>query len=191
MIESDPIRERFMSLSRYLSERERRLFAATEARAARYGGIAAASAATGIAVSTIGRGLKELAASDTLDPDRVRRPGGGRKLLVEKDATLLDDLLALVEPSERGDAMSPLRWTCKSLSQLAAALVAQGHRIGRTVVGELLHKQKFSLQANRKTREGDNHPGRNAKFVHINDSVKAALASSQPVIEVDPSRWTV
>jgi len=163
MIESDPIRERFMSLSPHLSERERRLFAATEARAAGYGGIAAVSAATGVAVSTIGRGLKELSALDTLAADRVRRPGGGRKLLVEKDATLLDDLLALVEPSERGDPMSPLRWTCKSLSQLAAALVAQGHRIGRTVVGELLHKQKFSLQANRKTREGDSHPDRDAQ----------------------------
>jgi len=144
--------------------------------------------ATGVAVSTIGRGLKELSASDTLAPDRVRRPGGGRKLLVEKDATLLDDLLALVEPSERGDPMSPLRWTCKSLSQLAAALVAQGHRIGRTVVGELLHKQKFSLQANRKTREGDSHPDRNAQFVHINDSVKAALAAGQPVISVDTKK---
>jgi len=118
----------------------------------------------------------------------VRRPGGGRKLLVEKDATLLDDLLALVEPSERGDPMSPLRWTCKSLSQLAAALVAQGHRIGRTVVGELLHQQKFSLQANRKTREGDSHPDRNAQFVHINDSVKAALAAGQPVISVDTKK---
>ncbi len=177
-----------MSLSPHLSERERRLFAATEARAAGYGGIAAASAATGVAVSTIGRGLKELSALDTLAPDRVRRPGGGRKLLVEKDATLLDDLLALVEPSERGDPMSPLRWTCKSLSQLAAALVAQGHRIGRTVVGELLHKQKFSLQANRKTREGEGHPDRNAQFIHINDSVKAALAAGQPVISVDTKK---
>ncbi len=188
MIESDPIRERFMSLSPHLSERERRLFAATEARAAGYGGIAAASAATGIAVSTIGRGLKELSALDTLAPDRVRRPGGGRKLLVEKDATLLDDLLALVEPSERGDPMSPLRWTCKSLSQLTTALVAQGHRIGRTVVGELLHKQKFSLQANRKTREGEGHPDRDAQFVYINDSVKAALAAGQPVISVDTKK---
>jgi Rhodopirellula transposase DDE domain len=188
MIESAPIRERFLSLSPHLSERERRLFAATEARAAGYGGIAAVSAATGVAVSTIGRGLKELSASDTLAPDRVRRPGGGRKLLVEKDATLLDDLLALVEPSERGDPMSPLRWTCKSLSQLAAALVAQGHRIGRTVVGELLHKQKFSLQANRKTREGDSHPDRDAQFVHINTSVKAALAAGQPVISVDTKK---
>jgi len=188
MIDSDPIRERFMSLSPHLSERERRLFAATEARAAGYGGIAAVSAATGVAVSTIGRGLKELSALDTLTPDRVRRPGGGRKLLVEKDATLLDDLLALVEPSERGDPMSPLRWTCKSLSQLAAALVAQGHQIGRTVVGELLHQQKFSLQANRKTREGDSHPDRDAQFIHINNSVKAALAAGQPVISVDTKK---
>ncbi len=188
MIDPDPIRKRFTSLSPHLSERERRLFAATEARAAGYGGIAAASAATGVAVSTIGRGLKELSDLDTLALDRVRRPGGGRKLLVEKDATLLDDLLALVEPSERGDPMSPLRWTCKSLSQLASALVAKGHRIGRTVVGELLHKQKFSLQANRKTREGEGHPDRDAQFLHINGSVKAALAAGQPVISVDTKK---
>ncbi len=188
MIDPHPIRKRFTSLSPHLSERERRLFAATEARAAGYGGIAAASAATGIAVSTIGRGLKELSVLDTLAPDRVRRPGGGRKLLVAKDATLLDDLLALVEPSERGDPMSPLRWTCKSLSQLTSALVAQGHRIGRTVVGELLHRQKFSLQANRKTHEGEGHPDRDAQFVHINDSVKAALAAGQPVISVDTKK---
>jgi len=188
MIDPHPIRKRFTSLSPHLNERERRLFAATEALTAGYGGIAAASAATGVAVSTIGRGLKELSVLDTLAPDRVRRPGGGRKLLVEKDATLLDDLLALVEPSERGDPMSPLRWTCKSLSQLTAALVAQGHRIGRTVVGELLHKQKFSLQANRKTREGDSHPDRSAQFIHINGSVKAALAAGQPVISVDTKK---
>ncbi len=188
MINPDPIRERFMSLSPHLSERERRLFVATEARAAGFGGIAAASAATGVAVSTISRGLKELSALDTLAPDRVRRPGGGRKLLVEKDTTLLGDPLALVEPSERGDPMSPLRWTCKSLSQLTVALVAQGHRIGRTVVGELLHKQKFSLRANRKTREGDSHPDRDAQFIHINDSVKAALAAGQPVISVDTKK---
>ncbi len=177
MIDPHPIRQRFASPCPHLSERERRLYAAAEARAAGYGGIAAVSAATGVAESTIGRDLKELKAPDTLASDRVRRPGGGRKLLVVKDATLLGDLLALVEPSERGDPMSPLRWTCKSLSQLAAALVAQGHRIGRSVVGELLHRQKFSLQANRKTREGDSHPDRNAQFIHINDSVKAALAA--------------
>ena len=188
MIDPHPIRKRFASLCPHLSERERRLFAAAEARAAGYGGIAAASAATGIAASTIGRGLKELSALDTPAPDRVRRPGGGRKLLVEKDATLLGGLLALVEPSERGDPMSPLRWTCKSLSQLTTALVAQGRRIGRTGVGELLRQQKFSLQANRKTREGEGHPDRDAQFVHINNSVQAALAAGQPVISVNTKK---
>ena len=114
--------------------------------------------------------------------------GGGCQPLVKKDATLLADLLALVDPSERGDPMSPLRWTCKSLSQLAAALAAKGHRVGRTVVGELLHQQKFSLLANRKTREGDSHPDRDAQFVHINDTVAAALAASEPVISVDTKK---
>ena len=188
MIDSSAIRERFAALSRHLSERDRRLWAASEARAAGYGGIAAVSAATGIAASTIGRGLKELASADTLDVGRVRRRGGGRQPLVKKDATLLADLLALVDPSERGDPMSPLRWTCKSLSQLAAALAAKGHRVGRTVVGELLHQQKFSLLANRKTREGDSHPDRDAQFVHINDTVAAALAAGEPVISVDTKK---
>ena len=188
MIDSSPIRERFAALSRHLSERDRRLWAASEARAAGYGGIAAVSAATGIAASTIGRGLKELASADTLDVGRVRRRGGGCQPLVKKDATLLADLLALVDPSARGDPMSPLRWTCKSLSQLAAALAAKGHRVGRTVVGELLHQQKFSLQANRKTREGDSHPDRDAQFVHINDTVAAALAAGEPVISVDTKK---
>ena len=146
MIDPHPIRQRFASLCPHLSERERRLHAAAEARAVGYGGITAVSATTGIAASTIGRGLKKLTAPDTLASDRVRRSGGGRKLLVAKNATLLGDLLALVEPSERGDPMSPLRWTCKSLSQLAAALVAQGHRIGRTVVGELLHKRACCME---------------------------------------------
>ena len=188
MIDSSAIRERFAALSRHLSERDRRLWAASEALAAGYGGIAAVLAATGIAASTIGRGLKELASADTLDVGRVRRRGGGCKPLVKKDATLLADLLALVDPSERGDPMSPLRWTCKSLSQLAAALAAKGHRVGRTVVGELLHQQKFSLQANRKTREGDSHPDRDAQFVHINDTVAAALAAGEPVISVDTKK---
>ena len=188
MIDPAPIRERFAALCPHLSERARRLFAATEARAAGYGGIAAVSVATGIAASTIGRGLKELADPDQLAPDRVRRPGGGRIPLVKQDATLLADLLSLVEPSERGDPMSPLRWTCKSLSRLTSELVARGHRIGRTAVGELLHQHKFSLQANRKTREGDSHPDRNAQFVHINDSVTAALAAGQPVISVDTKK---
>ena len=127
---------------------------AGEARAAGYGGIAAVSQATGIAPSTIGRGLKELACGSDVPLHRVRRPGGGRKSLLATDTTLLGDLLGLVSPSERGDPMSPLRWTCKSLRRLAGEMTALGHRISHTVVGELLKQQKFSLQANRKTREG-------------------------------------
>jgi hypothetical protein len=188
MIDPAPIRERFSALVLYLNERERRLLAATEAHAAGYGGIAAVMEATGIAASTIGRGLKELAGEIVLAPGRVRRSGGGRKPLVASDPGLLDDLMALVEPSERGDPMSPLRWTCKSVRRLAAELTARGHRISRTVVGELLRRQKFSLQGNSKTREGGDHPDRDAQFVHINQSVTAALAQQQPVISVDTKK---
>jgi hypothetical protein len=120
--------------------------------------------------------------------DRVRRHGGGRKALVETNATLLDDLLALVSPSERGDPMSPLRWTCKGLRRLAKELGTRGHKISHTVVGELLKQQKFSLQANRKTREGDSHPDRDAQFAHINASVTRALTEQQPVISVDTKK---
>ncbi|MGH9205900.1 MAG: ISAzo13 family transposase, partial [Acidimicrobiales bacterium] len=102
--------------------------------------------------------------------------------------SLLDDLLALVSPSERGDPMSPLRWTCKSLRRLAAELAERGHRISHTVVGELLKQQKFGLRANRKTREGDGHPDRDGQFVYINDSVTQALADGQPVISVDTKK---
>ena len=188
MIDPAPIRNRFTALSPHLNERERRLFAATEATAAGYGGIAAVSAATGIAVSTIGRGLKDLAEAGGLLAGRVRRAGGGRKPLVAGNPGLLRDLMALVEPGERGDPMSPLRWTCKSLRQLAAELVARGHRISRTVVGELLKAQKFSLQANSKTNEGGDHPDRDAQFSHINQSVAGALLVHEPVISVDTKK---
>jgi transposase len=188
MIDPDVIRARFASLSPHLDERSRRLFAASEARAAGYGGVAAVSRATGIAASTIGRGLKELVNAERDEAARVRRPGGGRKPLVATDASLVGDLLALVSPSERGDPMSPLRWTCKSLRRLAAELTERGHRISHTVVGELLKQQKFSLQANRKTREGDDHPDRDAQFAYINQSVTAALAAQEPVISVDTKK---
>jgi hypothetical protein len=142
MIDSDGLCERFASLSPLLDERQRRLFAATEARAAGYGGIAAVSRATGIAVSTIGRGLRELTEETQLTQDRLRRVGGGRKTLVSRDHDLLGDLPRLVEPSARGDPMSPLRWTCKSLRRLARELTVLGHQISHTVVGELLKQRK-------------------------------------------------
>jgi len=188
MIDLTAIRERYAALSPHLDERGRRVFAATEAKTAGYGGIAAVVRATGIAASTIGRGLKELAAVEVHDLGRVRRGGGGGKKRVAQDPTLVADLLALVEPEARGDPMSPLRWTCKSLSRLTQALVAKGHRVGRTLVGELLHQQKFSLQANRKTREGAAHPDRDAQFIHLNESVRAALAVGEPVISVDTKK---
>jgi hypothetical protein len=188
MIDINPIRDRFVALSPHLDERGRRSFAAAEARSAGYGGIAAVARATGIAPSTIGRGLQELTGVAEVPVNRNRRSGGGRKALTATDPALLDDLLALVSPSERGDPMSPLRWTCKGLRRLARELIAIGHKVSHTVVGELLKGEKFSLQANSKTREGDSHPDRDAQFVHINARVSAAMAEQQPVISVDTKK---
>ena len=188
MIDQDRIGKRFAVVSPQLDERARRLLAATEARAVGYGGIAAVSQATGVAPSTIGRGLQDLAAEAPLAPGRVRRPGGGRKPLTDHDPTLRADLLTLVEPDARGDPMSALRWTCKSLRRLADELAKLGHQVSRTVIGEILKAEKFSLQGNRKTREGSEHPDRDAQFGHINTSVKTALAEQQPVISVDTKK---
>ena len=188
MIDVGLIRSRFASLLPHLDERGRRLFAANEARAAGYGGIVAVWRATGIAPSTIGRGLRELDGAEPLEPGWVRRQGGGRKTLVASDPGLLPSLLALVLPSERGDPMSPLRWTCLSLRHLAAALRAQGHQVSHMVVGNLLKREGFSLQANQKTLEGSSHPDRDAQFGHIAQGVSAALAGGQPVISVDTKK---
>ncbi|HTD76642.1 MAG TPA: ISAzo13 family transposase [Chloroflexota bacterium] len=188
MIDREQIRERFTAISPHLDERARRLLAATEARAAGYGGIAAVSQATGVAPSTIARGLQDLAAESPLAPGRVRQLGGGRKPLAADDPTLRADLLTLVEPDARADPMSPLRWTCKSLRRLADELAERGHQVSRSVIGAMLKAEKFSLQGNRKTREGSEHPDRDAQFDHINTSVKTALAEQQPVISVDTKK---
>ena len=186
VIDIDPVRERFSAVAPFLDERGRRLVAAAEAFAAGYGGIAAVAMATGVAPSTIGRGLKELAQDEP--SERVRRPGAGRKPTISKDPTLLADLEALVEPTSRGDPESPLRWTCKSVRRLAQALQAQGHEVSRTLVGHLLNEAGYSLQGNRKTTEGDSHPDRDAQFGYINNQVTAALAEHQPVISVDTKK---
>jgi hypothetical protein len=188
MIDLAPIRARFACLSPHLDERERRLLSATEARLAGYGGIAAVRRATGIAASTIGRGLHDLAADGSLDPARVRRKSGGRRPLTVTDPTLRPDLLSLVEPGARGDPMSPLRWTCKSLRHLVDELAAMGHKVSRTVIGELLRAAKFSLQGNSKTDEGSEHEDRDAQFQHINTRVTTAMAAGQPVISVDTKK---
>jgi hypothetical protein len=188
MIDEDSLQERKTAMLPHLDERQRRLFAAAEARAAGHGGIAAVARVTRIAASTIGRGLKDLEAPETLPRGRVRRPGGGRKSLTETDGRLLHDLNALVEPDARGDPMSPLRWTCKSLRRLASELNKLGHKISHTVVGELLKAQKLSLQANRKTKEGADNPDRDAQFRFVNAAVETALAQNQPVISVDTKK---
>jgi transposase len=188
VIDHAAIRVRFEALEPLLDERGRRRFAAAEALAAGRGGISAVSQITGVARSTIGRGLVELRDGDTTESDRVRRAGGGRKPLTVKDATLLDDLRRLVEPSTRGDPETPLLWTAKSLRKLAAGLRKLGHQISYSVVGDLLRSLGYSLQANRKTREGGKHPDRDAQFGYINDKVKAALAAGEPAISVDTKK---
>ena len=188
MIDTALIRQRFATVAPFLNERGRRLVAASEAVAAGRGGIAAVAAATGVAPSTIGRGIEELSKGGDQLCGRVRRPGGGRKSTIEKDHTLLSDLEALVEPTSRGDPEQPLRWTCKSLRRLARELEVQGHQVSRTLVGELLESLDYSLQGNRKTKEGLSHPDRDAQFRYINETVSAALGQQQPVISVDTKK---
>jgi len=144
--------------------------------------------ATGIAYSTVRRGLKELESGASAEPGRVRRPGGGRKRTLDKDPTLLADLEGLVEPTASGDPESPLRWTSKSVRQLAAALQGMGHAVSRQLVAELLAAAGYSLQANRKTREGAKHPDRDAQFRSINQQVRRFQAAAQPVISVDTKK---
>lgn len=183
------VRQRFADLQGLLNERQRRLWAAAEAKALGYGGVSGVARATGISRRAIHVGLKESAADDKSPPrERIRRPGGGRKSLVAKQPGLKEALDALVEPTSRGDPQSPLRWTCKSVRRLAAELQAQRFRIGRQKVAELLHELGYSLQANRKTREGANHPDRDAQFQYINRRVKAFARRRQPVISVDAKK---
>ena len=156
VIDIEPIRERFSAVAPFLDERGRRLVAAAEAFAAGYGGIAAVAMATGVAPSTIGRGLKELAQDEP--SERIRRPGAGRKRTISKDPTLLEDLEALVEPTTRGDRESPLRWTCKSVRRMAQALQAQGHEVSRTLVAHLLNEAGYSLQGTARPRRATATP---------------------------------
>ena len=161
------LRAKHAALAPVLTERSRRVWAATEAQAIGYGGTALVARATGIATSTIQRGLRELTADEPLAGDRTRRAGGGRKRAIDLDATLLRDLDALVEPTAPGDPDSPLRWTCQSARTLAVALDGLGHRVSHTVVAELLHGLGYSLQGNAKIREGRQHVDRDAQFRYI------------------------
>ena len=190
MIDEAAIRLRYEALGPVLDERGRRRFAAAEARAAGRGGVTAVARITGVARSTIDRGLAELRgdAPPAAGPDRVRRKGGGRRPLVVTDPSLLADLKALVEPTTRGDPMAPLLWTAKSLRHLAAGLGELGHRICHNVVADLLRDLGYSLQANRKTLEGTSHPDRDAQFGYFNAQVKDALTAGEPAISVDTKK---
>jgi hypothetical protein len=190
MIDETAIALRYAGLSPMLDEQGLRRFAAAEARTAGRGGVSAVSRITGLARSTIDRGLAELDNPSEAEArvKRVRRQGGGRKMLTQTDATLLADLRGLVEPTTRGDPTAPLLWTSRSLRNLADALQAMGHRIRHNVVADLLRQLHYSLQSNRKTREGTHNPDRDAQFAYINAKVKAALAAGQPVISVDTKK---
>lgn len=187
MIDEAQIRSRYRAIRPSLNERGRRLTAAAEAKAAGYGGISAASRATGVARSTIGRGFKDLEGGGRL-PGRVRRPGAGRRLLWDKDPTLLPDLERLLAPSTMGDPERPLRWVSKSHEKLAAGLRALGHKVSASTVPKLLQKLDYRRHVNRKTMEGSTHPDRDAQFEHINAKAQAAQASGQPVISVDTKK---
>jgi hypothetical protein len=182
------IKSRFSAVRDLLDERSRRLIAATEARAIGRGGISAVARATGVSRPAIRLGLQELAGGTPVEAGRVRRPGGGRKRIADTDPTLVRDLERLVEPTTRGDPESPLRWTCKSLRVLGAELNRQGHRVSHPVVADLLDELGYSLQGNRKTREGTGHPDRNAQFEHINAKVERFRGAKQPVISVDTKK---
>jgi transposase len=188
MIDEAAIGERYRALAGELDERRRRLWAAAEARVAGRGGIAAVVRATGIAENTIRRGLQELEAGERLEMGRVRRPGGGRKALTTVDATLLTELERLVDAESRGDPESPLRWTAKSVRRLRDELCERGHCVSHETVAQRLRDLGYSLQANRKTREGTSHPDRDAQFGHINATATTALDAGEPVISVDTKK---
>src|ERR1022692_170000 len=179
------VRRRFAALEKVLDERSRRLLVAAECSVWGPGGISAVSQATGISRPVIRQGLKELEQPPAHPDGRIRRPGGGRKKVKQKDPTLVADLEKLVEPTTRGDPESCLRWTCKSVRKLAEELERMGHSVSYPVVAELLHEMEYSLQANRKTKEGVDHPDRNAQFEYINAKVQQYIDLQQPVISVD------
>jgi transposase len=185
--ERDRLATVFEQLSPHLDERQRRLLAGAYARAWGRGGIRAVAQAAGIREGTVARGARELAAG--VEPSgRVRAPGAGRKRSRERDPGLLPALLALIEPEERGDPMSPLRWTTKSTRTLAAELTRQGHPVSADTVADLLHDQGFSLQANAKMLEGKQSPDRDTQFRYLNEQVQTHTAAGQPVVSVDTKK---
>ena len=187
MATNDGLREKYSDLFPHLNEKERRIVAAADARLLGYGGISRVAAAAGVSRPTLYQGIRELEGGPAA-PGRTRKKGGGRKKISEKHPSILEDLETLVDPATRGDPMSPLRWTCKSTRQLAAALSEKGYRVSHRVVAQLLRQLGYSLQANVKAREGTVHPDRDAQFHHINSRVSRFLRQGLPVISVDTKK---
>jgi transposase len=185
------LRLKYRALVGDLDERGKRRWAATEAIALGRGGIIAVATATGLSDRTVKNGIKEIRNPVALAANRQRRPGGGRKPLEYHTKDLVQSVERLVEPTERGDPQSPLRWTCKSLTNLRNELTAQGYRVGRTKIAEILKHLGYSLQGNRKTREGRDHPDRDAQFRHIAARVKAYRHGGRPAISVDTKKKEV
>ena len=181
------LRRKFSGVWSLLDERGRRLMAASEALSLGYGGISRIRRACGLSRKAIAKGIQEIADGDSM-PGRIRRSGAGRKSIVERDPKLLVSLDRLIEPDTRGDPESPLRWICKSTRNLAAQLTRQKHSVSHEKVAQLLRDQNYSLQSNRKTEEGADHPDRDAQFRYISAQVKRALATGTPVISVDTKK---
>jgi hypothetical protein len=181
------MKKTYLLLSPHLDERIRRLWCAAQAQAIGHGGITRVQEVTGVSRPCIARGLKDLAAAPP-PIGAVRQPGGGRKRVTEHDPALFAALDALIEPTQRGDPMRGLRWTCKSTRNLARELTATGHAVSHTTVAEELHLQKYSLKGNRKTQEGASHPDRNAQFLHIHETASAVQKRGDPVISIDTKK---
>ena len=182
------LRKKFRTLGAVFDERSRRLFAAVEARALGYGGVSLVSRVTGVSRRAIHAGFHEIRKRIKLPAGRIRQAGGGRKNALAKDPQLMEVLESLIEPRTRGDPQSTLRWTCKSTQNLSDELCRRGHRASDRLVASLLHRMGYSLQGNRKTQEGQQHPDRNAQFEHINQQASVEIQAGNPVISVDTKK---
>lgn len=182
------INTKYRMLLPELTEQGRRLFAGAEALAVGWGGISAVACATGLSRTTVARGVRDAKDPQRLQSGRIRKKGGGRKRTIETDLTLRRDLEDLLEPHTRGDPESPLRWTSKSVRKLAMALKEMGHKTSHRMVASLLREMEYSLQANRKTTEGKQHPDRDGQFKYINQKAKTQQKMGQPVISVDTKK---
>jgi transposase len=188
VIDEVAIGTRYGAVAPLIDERARRLVVGAEALHLGRGGVSAVARATGLTRATVQRGVADVRAGETLERGRIRRPGAGRPRAADRDPTLRHDLEALIEPGTRGDPESPLRWTTKSVRRLAAELGRGGHAVSHQTVSELLHELGYSLQANRKTLAGTDHPDRDAQFEHLNAAVQLQLSLGQPVISVDTKK---